>query len=181
MKRHEDSQKNLAIRGVRAVTKTASAAAAEVLDNLDGVAKMARVDLSKAAVKRTVAEAGRLAGRVKEEGVVQVIQSSGMVRKWRYGLEDDEDSIFGIDELKELGDAEMALLDALGEANKSALEYNQEGEPSSEANSSAEPPLRGGEASASSPSPPGGEAGRLQALSKRLDQRRQERRRVKML
>ncbi|CAE8638504.1 unnamed protein product, partial [Polarella glacialis] len=90
MKRHEDSQKNLAIRGVRAVTKTASAAAAEVLDNLDGVAKMARVDLSKASVKRTVAEAGRLAGRVKEEGVVQVIQSSGMVRKWRYGLEDDE-------------------------------------------------------------------------------------------
>eukprot|EP00930_Biecheleria_cincta_P042710 TRINITY_DN29398_c0_g1_i1.p1 TRINITY_DN29398_c0_g1~~TRINITY_DN29398_c0_g1_i1.p1 ORF type:complete len:154 (+),score=30.77 TRINITY_DN29398_c0_g1_i1:39-464(+) len=132
-------------------------------------------------MKKTFADAKTLAGRVKQDGLVRVVQTSQLVRRYRHGLDDDEDSIFGFEDLRELGQAELALLDALGEANAAEQKRAEEADSRSEMKASERKATHASRVPLADVNPASREAARLEALSRRLDQRRTERRRVQLL
>lgn len=179
--KYEESQHGVMERVAKTLAKDARGMASSVLDSLDGLAAMSKMP-TRLDIKKKLADAKTLAGRVKQDGLVHVVQSSQLVRRYHYGLEDDEESIFGFEDLRELGQAELALLDALGDANAAAEQRAAE---EAEGQSETRRPERKAMAASRVPlrdvNPAGREAARLEALSQRLEQRRTEHRRVKLL
>lgn len=175
--RYEEGQQSDATKAVKAIAATSADAAAALMNSLDGLTKVAKrqlgdtKDLVAEAARKRAGDAAKLALRVRDEGLVSVVQTTGVGRRLRYGLDDDEDSIFGLDELQELGAAEAALLDALADGAAAAAE----------APTGLEAEAAAGGGAAGQPLHPEVGTARLQALSERLDRRREERRRVKML
>lgn len=161
---------NAAMRGAKAALETSATKAALVRDNLDGLTKATQRKLRQGTNKASAGAKG-LAGRVRQEGLMHVVQTSHISRRLQYGLDDDEESIFGIDGLEELGEAEAALLDMLGDmdakdgaAKAEAAEYST-----------------GQQTTVSKGKAPTTDADRLRALSLRLEQKRESKRRVKLL
>jgi len=158
--------------------KAGVGATAVVLHNLDGLARATkkgvdrRRDAAVENIKATAAGVGKAAKRVGEEGLVQVVKSSQMARRLHYGLDDDEDSIYDLDDLGQVGEAEALLLDAIGNedvALEDAEEHATSG-PRTAAHREATPAIAPADASE-----------KLQAASQRLAKRRQERRLVQLL
>lgn len=187
--RYEDSRRGALVSSARAAAAGSVTAAKAALDGLDGVLKTAKQGLQRSSA--VVEGAGGFAVRLKDQGLVQVVQTSNFGRRWAYGLDDDEDSIYGLDELQELGEAETKLLDAIEEveakaaARTDALEAATEAAISPDASahgaSARGASARGRLATVSAATAAVDEAARLKALSRKLEAKRDERRRVKLL
>eukprot|EP00439_Symbiodinium_sp_Y106_P075719 s1039_g15.t1 len=123
-----------------------------VMNELDGLAKFAR--LPSMGVKN-------LAGRVASLGQKRPLDDEA----------EESQSIYAGDDVQDVGKAEVALLGVLGDAQSKAKPTRPPGQPAPGAGETSEPStdirLR--------------EAKRLEALSRRLDQRRAQTRRVQLL
>ncbi|CAE7903317.1 unnamed protein product, partial [Symbiodinium necroappetens] len=123
-----------------------------VMNELDGLAKFAR--LPSMGVKN-------LAGRVASLGQKRPLDEEA----------EESQSIYAGDDVQDVGKAEVALLGVLGDAQSKAKPTRPPGQPAPAAGEAGDPStdirLR--------------EAKRLEALSRRLDQRRAQTRRVQLL